>query len=104
MRQRSEDFCEHRLHVGKGLGERGAWPEGIVATENTFDILLALVAAVVVEAELFAAEGRRTAEKAIELTMVAGGIGHKTSSVQSSVASKGNKSYSVPAGHDAPRY
>jgi hypothetical protein len=75
--QRVHDFVKPHLHLGKAFRERGTGSEGIVATENSFDVPLALVIAVVEEAEFLPAKGRRTAKRAIGLAMVAGGKGHR---------------------------
>jgi len=74
--QRGEDFGEHDLRVGESSGERSTGPEGIVGAENAFGVLLALVIAMVVEAEFLTAKSGRTAEDATELAMVAGWVRH----------------------------
>ena len=73
--QRGEDFGKHDLHVGESSRERGAGPKGIVAAENAFGVLAALVITVVVEAEFLTANGGRAAKESMGLAMVAGGIG-----------------------------
>jgi hypothetical protein len=74
--QGSQDIVEPDLQIGKSPRERGTRPERIVEAENALRILLALVIALVVEAEFLTAKGGRTAKDAIGLAMVAGGVRH----------------------------
>jgi hypothetical protein len=95
--QGSEDLGKRDLHVGEGSREGSTGPQGIVAAKNAFDVLLALVIAVVVEAEFFTAKSWGTAENAIFFEMVASRVRHKTSkcsvvSCQLSVKDNGQQS------------
>ena len=75
--QGGHDFIEPELHVRESLRQRSTGPKGIVTSKNAFDVLLALVIAVVVETESFTAKGRGAAEKPIWLAMVAGRVRHR---------------------------